>query len=186
MSYKEGDFVLEHVQLVKIEEQRILIDNKGVQEFVMLQSSIGHDLDSVTSDISVEQKSLKSSEEGPLYDEDKLSAEVKRRELPATGEMVLSREWLESQLINQSQLEQHFYLADHVVEGYHLIKLNEITDQRFYNTLGFKTGDVLLRVNDQWVHEGQNPLWDHLAKEESVTVMIMRGGYPVRYDYNIK
>jgi len=185
-NYREGDLIFEDVQLVKIEIQRILIDNQGEVEFVMLQSSIGHDLDTIDQDISIKQESLKPSESEPSYDDKELAAEMKRREIPATGEMVLSKDWLESQLINQVQLEQHFYNADHVVEGYHLIKLNEITDQRFYNTLGFKTGDVLLRVNDQWVHEGQNPLWDSLAKEDAVTVMIMRGGYPVRYDYNIK
>jgi len=185
-NYKEGDFIFENVQLVKIETQRILIDNQGALEFVVLQSSMGHDLDDIASDISTQQEPVKASDSEPSYDDEALAEEMKRREIPATGEMVLSKEWLESQLINQGELEQHFYNADHVVEGHHLIKLNEIVDQRFYNTLGFKTGDVLLRVNDQWVHSGQNPLWDSLAKEEKVTVMIMRGGYPVRYDYNIK
>jgi len=183
--YKKGSHVLKQVQIVKIEDQRILIDNQGHLEFIRLQASIGHDLKSKSNKVSA-QASLGVVDSTPSYNEERLSTEMERRELPATGEMILSKEWLDNQLINQTQLEQHFYHAEHVVEGHHLIKLDEITDQRFYNTLGFKTGDVLLRVNDQWVHEGQNPLWDNLAKAEELTVVLMRGGYPVRYDYNIK
>jgi len=183
--YKKGSHVLEQVQIVKIEDQRILIDNQGRLEFIRLQTSRGHDLKTTANKLSA-QASLELMDSADSYDEENPPSDVKQRELPATGEMALSKEWLDNQLINQTQLEQHFYNAEHVVEGHHLVKLDEITDQRFYNTLGFKTGDVLLRVNDQWVHEGQNPLWDSLAKSEAVTVVLMRGGYPVRYDYNIK
>jgi len=184
--YKAGDLMFEQVRLVKIEAQRILIENQGKLEFVKLQSSKGYDAD-VSKSISVRgQQSENLVDRESTYDADKLRSEMTRRELPATGEMTLSKNWLENQLINQAQLEEHFYHADHVVEGYHLVKLDEITDQRFYSTLGFKSDDVLLRVNNQWVHEGQNPLWDSLATEEQVTVVIMRGGYPVRYDYYIK
>jgi len=184
--YKVGDQLLEHVKLVKIEAQRILINNQGQREFVKLQTSIGHDITTVTTSDGSMQMPTEAFEAEPSYNEERHKGEMKQRELPVTGEMVLSKDWLETQLINQTQLEQHFYLADHVVEGHHLVKLDEITDQRFYNTLGFKTGDVLLRVNDQWVHEGQNPLWDSLAKTEKVSVVLMRGGFPVRYDYNIQ
>jgi len=184
--YKTGDLLLENVKIVKIEAKRILIDNLGLLEFIALQASTGHDMAAVSASDENMQMPEKAFETEPSYEEEKHQKEMKQRELPVTGEMTLSKDWLESQLINQTQLEQHFYNADHVVEGYHLVKLDEITDQRFYNTLSFKTGDVLLRVNDQWVHEGQNPLWDSLAKEEKVSVVIMRGGYPVRYDYNIE
>jgi len=184
--YKVGDLILEHVRLVKVETLRILIDNQDQLEFINLQASKGHELSAPDTDTPPILQPDNIVDPVPSNDEEKLSSELKRRELPVTGEMTLSKEWLETQLINQTQLEQHFYNADHVVEGHHLIKLDEIIDQRFYNTLGFKTGDVLLRVNDQWVHEGQNPLWDSLAKEEKITVVLMRGGYPVRYDYNIQ
>jgi len=184
--YKVGDQLLEQVKLVKVEAQRILIDNQGQLEFIKLQISTGHDISPIIVNNETMQMTEEAYETEPSFDEARQNEEMKQRELPVTGEMILSKDWLEAQLLNQTQLEQHFYLADHVVEGYHLIKLNEITDQRFYNTLGFKTGDVLLRVNNQWVHEGQNPLWDSLSKEEKLTVVIMRGGFPVRYDYNIE
>jgi len=184
--YKVGDQLLEKVKLVKVEAQRIIIDHQGQLEFIKLQASTGHDISPVIASNETKQMTEEGYETEPSFNEARQNEPMKQRELPVTGEMILSKDWLEAQLINQTQLEQHFYLADHVVEGYHLIKLNEITDQRFYNTLGFKTGDVLLRVNNQWVHEGQNPLWDSLSKEEKLTVVIMRGGFPVRYDYNIE
>jgi len=43
-----------------------------------------------------------------------------------------------------------------------------------------------MRVNNQWVHEGENPLWDSLEKEKTVSVILMRKGHPIRYDYNIE
>jgi len=183
--FNEGELLLDQVRLVKIEAHQILIDNNGSPEFLKLQTSIGHDITALESNSS-EQHSPAQPETVPPTDEKLIAAEMKRRELPKTGEMPLSKEWLETQLINQTQLEQHFFLAEHKVEGVHLIKLDQITDQRFYNTLGFKTSDVLLRVNDQWVHENHNPLWDALAKEEDVSVVIMRGGFPIRLDYKIK
>jgi len=110
-----------------------------------------------------------------------------QRELPATGQMTLSQEWLQEQLINQIELEAHFHPAEHVVDGaYNLIKLKDTNEQAFYQTLGLEDGDVLMQVNGEWVHSGQNPLWDELARKEHVSLILMRKGYPVRYDYRVQ
>ena len=58
--------------------------------------------------------------------------------------------------------------------------------QEFYTTLGLKDGDVLMQVNGEWVHSGQNSLWDTLSREEPVSLIVMRKGYPLRYDYVVK
>jgi type II secretory pathway component PulC len=100
--------------------------------------------------------------------------------------MTLSRDWIDNQLLDQTSLEKHFYNADHIVEGNHLIKLDNVDNQRFYTTLGLKTGDVIMRINDQWVHETQNPLWATLQQNELMTLTVMRKGLPYRYDYRIK
>jgi len=146
-----------------------------------LQASVGHELNE-----SLGARSSQTANEAESDVNMTESEDFKRRELPATGEMTLSQDWLQTQLINQSELEKRFYNAEHVVEGHHLIKLAGIDNDRFYTTLGIKSGDVLMRVNDQWVHEHQNPLWDSLAREQSVSIILMRKGLPVRYDYKIK
>ena len=110
-----------------------------------------------------------------------------QRELPVTGKMTLAQDWLQAQLLNQTALEKYFFNAEHVVNGmYNLIKLKDVGQQEFYTTLGLKDGDVLMQVNGEWVHSGQNSLWDTLSREEPVSLIVMRKGYPLRYDYVVK
>ena len=72
-----------------------------------------------------------------------------------------------------------------MVEGLHLIKLKDIDDQRFYSSLGLKSGDVIMRVNDEWVHEAQNNLFAVLSDEQEVSLVLMRRGLPVHLRYAI-
>jgi len=183
--YKVGESLSDNIVVLRIEQQRIIIINEGRNEFVNLQASKGDGVKYAGTGHSAKEVSEVSLNQADEADA-KQSNEAKQRELPATGEMTLSKDWLANQLIDKASLNAHFNNAEHVVEGQHLIKLNNIDDQRFYNTLGLKTGDVLMRVNDQWVHEGENPLWDSLEKEKTVSVILMRKGHPIRYDYNIE
>jgi len=89
------------------------------------------------------------------------------------------------QLQNQSQLEAHFEAAELVVEGVHIMKLQGIDQNKFYQTLGLVNGDVVLRVNNQWVHETQNNLFAELENEQQVDVVLMRNGLPKRFKYVI-
>ncbi len=187
--YKVGESLSDQITVVNIEQERVIINNSGQLEFIKLQASTGYGAAKV-SDPSPDQ-GLGSQAPGldeinPLGEKYRPAGEEEKRELPPTGEMTLSKEWLQDQLADRAKLQKYFYNADHVADGYHLVKLNNIDNQRFYTTLGLKTGDVLLRVNDQWVHEGQNPLWESLENEAKVSVTLMRKGFPVRYDYTIK
>lgn len=109
-----------------------------------------------------------------------------KRVLPVTGKMTLSKNWVRRQLTERQELEKHIQNAEHVVNGlYNLVKLKDVEQQPFYVTLGLQEGDVLMQVNEEWVHSGQNPLWTALALEEPITLIIMRNGLPIRYDYVI-
>ena len=178
--FSVGEYILDKVELVSIEEKGITLNNHGQIEFLPLQASVGHALNE-SFDVNSSQTLNEAESEVNMAE----SEDYKRRELPVTGEMTLSQDWLQMQLMNQGELEKRFYNAEHVVEGHHLIKLAGIDNDRFYTTLGIKSGDVLMRVNDQWVHEDQNPLWDSLAREQRVSIVLMRKGLPVRYDYKI-
>jgi len=185
-SYKAGEHIFPLVSIIKILPNQILIDNKGVTERINIQTSKGHQqaedpsyLISL-SDAESEDISLQKEDNETLIDK------PKQRSLPVTGEMTLSRNWLNQQLLDQSELEKHFYKAEHVVEGLHLIKLKNIDNQRFYTSLGLKSDDVIMRVNDQWVHEAQNPLWASLQQSDPVSLVVMRKGLPYRYDYRIE
>lgn len=101
------------------------------------------------------------------------------------GETPLSRAWLDRQLQRQAELEAHFKPAELEVEGVHVLKLRGVEENEFYQTLGLKEGDVVLRVNDEWVHEAQNNLFASLESEQEVSVVLMRRGLPVHLKYAI-
>ena len=184
---KIGEQIFPQVSIVDIQTNQILINNKGITEFIKIKASHGHQLaDDTDKNIPSSPTNSKKIAANNGNEEDNLVDNNQRRSLPVTGEMTLSRDWVDKQLLDQTSLEKHFHNAEHIVEGNHLIKLDNIDNQRFYTTLGLKTGDVIMRVNEQWVHETQNPLWASLQQNESVTLTVMRKGLPYRYDYRIE
>ena len=162
-------------------------------EFILLkQNSISQLFSPSAVNLQPQVTEIESSENSPTLASlkgqpyDPSLAVNHQSELKATGNMRLSKEWLNPHLNNKDELQKHFHVAEHQVEGAHLLKLNGIERQGFYRTLGLQEGDVVLRVNQEWVHDQHNPLWQALEHEEDVTLTVMRGGYPVRYDYQIK
>ncbi len=191
--YQIGDTVQEQVTLLDIEEQKVIINNAGKMEFILLkQNSISQLFSPSAVNLQPQVTEIESSENSPTLASlkgqpyDPSLAVNHQSELKATGNMRLSKEWLNPHLNNKDELQKHFHVAEHQVEGAHLLKLNGIERQGFYRTLGLQEGDVVLRVNQEWVHDQHNPLWQALEHEEDVTLTVMRGGYPVRYDYQIK
>lgn len=193
-TYQVGDILQENITLFSIHPRRILLNNNGQLEYVLLKSQ------SISKLFSNHEESEASSREqhltepsskhslaslkGQPYDPEKILEN--QPELKATGNMRLSKKWLEPHLKNQEKLQEHFQVADHEVEGVHLVKLDNIERNGFFKMLGLQTGDVVLRVNNEWVHDQHNPLWTALSYEEDITLTVMRKGYPIRYDYQIK
>lgn len=103
-----------------------------------------------------------------------------------TGTLTLSKDWMTKQLVNQDELASHFQHAEHVVEGVRLLKLHNVDKSDFYQVLGLQTNDVVLQVNGEWVHEQQNTLWQSLQSESQITLLVMRGGFPIRYNYTVE
>jgi hypothetical protein len=98
----------------------------------------------------------------------------------------LPQSWLEQQLMRQTELEESLNLTENKMEGKSLVKLNPEDIDEFYTSLGMQPGDVILRVNGQWIHEENNSLFQSLANEESVTVSVMRNGLPVHFSFVIE
>jgi len=126
-----------------------------------------------------------------LVQEEQLTRSVEKtkneNEFPEISKMILSREWLDSHLLNQTELEESFTQAEHLVnEQYYLMRLENIADTDFYETLGLKERDVIMKVNDQWLHSGENGLFDALHNNEWVSIVVMRKGLPYRYDFEIQ
>jgi S1-C subfamily serine protease len=67
---------------------------------------------------------------------------------------------------------------------YHQLRISEVRPGSLYELLGLEAGDVILGVNEQPVHEAENPLWDALEREGEVRVRVMRrGGLAQHYTY---
>lgn len=97
----------------------------------------------------------------------------------------LPQNWLDQQLMRQSELEQDFQLTEGQFEDKSLVKLSKDDIDPFYKTLGMEPGDVIMRVNDEWVHEQSNTLFQTLANEEQVTISVMRKGKPVHFAFQV-
>jgi len=60
--------------------------------------------------------------------------------------------------------------------GYHQLRVQTVAPGSLYELLGLESGDVILSVNEQPVHEASNPLWDALEKEGEVRIRVIRSG----------
>jgi hypothetical protein len=65
--------------------------------------------------------------------------------------------------------------------GHRLLKITNVAVGSLYELLGLEPGDVLLGVNEQPVHEGGNPLWNDLEREDEVRLRVMRPGGLARH-----
>lgn len=180
--YKHGDTIVKQVTLTSIEPNRVLLNNNGQMEFLLLKQTPNERVAStdVTSSPSIESK-----QNHPHRGVDSSAQAERFKQLPITAKMQLSKNWLSQHLQNKEKLAQHFHATEHQIEGVHLLKLTDIDRNEFYKTLGLQSGDVVLQANNQWVHEDANPLWDALAQKE-ITLLVMRKGLPMRFDYKTK
>lgn len=173
--FTTSDFVTPKIQLLSIAPQKIIIRHNSIDQYVLLKK-----IQKTTDALVTRQNDKRQSK-----DSAKQKA-INKSALMPIGTMTLSKDWLAKQLMNQDELASHFQNAEHVVEGVHLLKLHKVDKSDFYQVLGLQTGDVVLQVNEEWVHEEQNTLWQSLQSESKITLLVMRGGFPIRYDYSIK
>ncbi|BBM02504.1 thioredoxin domain-containing protein [Microbulbifer sp. GL-2] len=171
------EVLLKGVLLKHLKREYVVIDNHGTFERLPLQGQVG---DSIPITYSHQHDEvLRQRIEQPQGDGGKKLIE------PA-GVLTLGQEWLAKQLEQREELEAKFTEAELEVEGYQLMRLEGVADNEFFTALGFEENDVLLRVNDSWVHSGQNALWDALASGQIIDVAFMRKGLPQRLQYVVE
>lgn len=196
-SYKQDQPVMENVFVVLVEADRVVIEHAGQLEFLPLQQQAptGDGEYTAASGTAAAQQEQGARTPAAVQAEQDIPEEIrmaaesqgfKARPIVAPkGETPLSRAWLDQQLQRQTELADHFKPAELEVEGVHVLKLRGVEDNEFYQTLGLKEGDVVLRVNDEWVHEAHNNLFTSLENEQEVSVVLMRRGLPVHLKYAI-
>ncbi|NRA85319.1 MAG: thioredoxin domain-containing protein [Gammaproteobacteria bacterium] len=176
VNYQRGDLMQMAVKLDTIEPRRIIVLHQGRLEFIRLKQK--QQALAIKDNASAGSSAMSQDQAQPKHPE-------QARELPSAGQKPLSREWLDTQLAEQQQLAQYFHPAAHQIDGVHLLKLQDIEQHPFFKTLGLQSGDVILQVNEQWVSEQSNPLWQNLSQQDHIKLLLMRNGLPIRYDYQV-
>jgi len=171
------DVLLKGVILKYLKRDYAVIDNHGATERLPLK---GRASDSILITYShqhdgIMRQRIEQPQEGGG-----------KKLIEPAGVLTLGQEWLTNQLEQRDELEAKFTEAELEVEGYQLMRLEGVADNEFFTALGFEENDVLLRVNDSWVHSGQNALWDALASGRVIDVAFMRKGLPQRLQYVVE
>ncbi|MCP5326179.1 MAG: thioredoxin domain-containing protein [Oceanospirillaceae bacterium] len=145
--------------------------------------SVGADTE-FSTDFTAQQAAQQEQPQKELADDD--HAGRVRELLTSIPPSPLSRTWLDEQLNRQAELEKNFITTDMEVEGQHLLKLKPGDTDAFYAQLGMQAGDVIMRINDEWVHDGYNSLWENLRSAQRLEISLMRHGLPVHLVYAVQ
>ncbi|MFV8782005.1 thioredoxin domain-containing protein [Microbulbifer sp. SA54] len=176
--FSPGDTLMPGVSLQRVHQRHVILQVNDHLERLTLHS--GDD-----SYVRVPKTTTTQRDEETMRRIEQPDGET-RKLIPPSGVLPLGQEWLEKQLQNRAELEKKFVPAEHVVDGHNLLRLEGIADSEFFTALGFEEGDVVVRVNDSWVHSGQNQLWDALTSGEMIDVTFMRNGLPQRVQYVVQ
>jgi len=99
-------------------------------------------------------------------------------------QVYLDRETVRERMADRVALSSQLKPVAMTVDGYRLLQLGDVPPGSLYELLGLQPGDVIVAVNEQPIHEGDNPLWDALDREQEVRVRVMRrGGIAHHYTY---
>lgn len=176
--YQPGDTVMPGVTLLSVAQEAVMLEHNNRRERLRLQGRAGDTVSVPLTDTTPRDAETMRRIEQP-------DGET-RRLVPASGVLPLGQAWLEQQLQNRAALERKFVEAELEVDGHKLLRLEGIADSEFFAALGLEEGDVVVRVNDSWVHSGENQLWDALTSGQKVDVTFMRNGLPQRLQYVVE
>jgi len=196
--YQSQDEILPGVTLLEIHQNLVVIDHAGITEKLLLTQSMAQFHDAAMPDtpeapmVSRVDPTDAPQTERPqkkyLVEPDDIPHDLEytyRGVVDPKGDTPLSRDWIADQLVYRESLKTHFEPAEHELEGVHVMRLTNVSDNEFYQTLGLQERDVILRVNEEWVHTAQNSLFEKLENEPEVSIVLMRKGLPVHIKYSI-
>jgi protein-disulfide isomerase len=169
----EGAALSDSLLVERIAEDGIWLRNHDVREWL----SFG-DLGGRTKE---EEEPVSSRLSGD--DDDDLPIVTPHRALPIT----LDRDEVLLRLADRAGLESTLSPVPMTSGGYRQLRINEVPTGSLYELLGLMPGDVILGVNEQPMHEADNPLWRALESEKEVRLRVMRrGGVANHYTYRIE
>ncbi|USD20417.1 thioredoxin domain-containing protein [Microbulbifer variabilis] len=175
--FSAGQKISDNILLLRLHSNFAVIESRGGLEKLPLKGREGAEV--LLTYTHGQSEELKRRIEQPL-------GPGTRKLIASSGVLTLGQAWLSRHLEQRQALEAKFTEAELEVEGHHLMRLEGVADNEFFTALGFQENDVLLRVNDSWVHSGQNKLWDALSSGQLIDVVFMRKGLPQRIQYVVE
>jgi protein-disulfide isomerase/type II secretory pathway component PulC len=179
-TFRPDDEVMEGVELDRVERKRVYVRHHGDLEFLPLARGR-------TGAETAEEEAEEAPEVAPEERSPEEEAE-KEPVLPGPDAVLaVSRSELDEALEHVDALEQALEIGDLDAEGKPLLRLSEVEPGSLYERLGLESGDVLMQVNGEWVHDQDNPLWDALGGEQKTVILrIIRGGLPKTFEIQIE
>jgi hypothetical protein len=95
---------------------------------------------------------------------------------PADDVRVLGRDEVAAALDRRGDLESMLGVDESDAAGRGLLHLAEVEPGGLYDRLGLEPGDVLVEVNDAPIYDEDNPLWDALATDSRLHLVVRRDG----------
>ena len=165
--YREGDSLGTGLVIRRVLTDRVEILNHGVPEWF----GLGH---SPVGDESVNDKQPESG------DGDLAALEYPHRGVPVT----LDRTEVLVRMSDVASLEASLEPVPMKAGGFQLLRISDVQAGGLYEMLGLEPGDVITLVNEQPMHDGDNPLWHALQSQKEVRVRVVRkGGLAHHYTY---
>jgi protein-disulfide isomerase/type II secretory pathway component PulC len=155
-----GDSVLDDIELVLITQDRVFLQQNNQLVFLPLSGI------NAWTDSSSTQNTLMAAD--------------------ADAVLSLPRTDVIKALKDVDRLESTLAFGSLDLEGKRLLKLTTVETGGLFDLMGLQTKDVLMRVDGEWVHDQHNPLWEALRTQDSVTLTIIRKGFPKTFQYVIK
>lgn len=156
-----GDELEAGVRLVAISEDAVLIDNQGTTERITLKGRAPGRRAGPAPEATRSDRALVQENVIDLFLDLDLQRRVSRR---------------------RASMARQLTPAPLDVDGERLLKLTGSEDSELFAALGLQANDVLMRVNDQWVFDGKNSLFDAIEKGAPATIVVMRRGVPYLID----
>jgi hypothetical protein len=160
-NFRPGQRVLDDATLERVERRRVLLRRGDGLEFLPLASA--------------PETATPLAEKTPP------------RSMPPPDQVTdLRRSDVDRGLRNLAELERRLQRGELDVEGQRLLVVAGFEPGSLYELLGLHERDVLMQVDGEWVSDQHNPLWEALRQRERVRLLVMRGGFPLTFEYVIQ
>ena len=98
----------------------------------------------------------------------------------------LSRIDIDEALEDRRQLNRRLEASRGEYSGHRLLQIRDVRDGDLYSRLGLEVGDVLLALNGEFVTVEENRIFETLAEQSVVRLLVMRRGKPHSFEYRFR